>query len=170
MTGQLVDTGGHRRQRVAAPLTQRARIAGLNSNLWMNFDLWITLKMSISNGMARMSVMATLTFRNRDGELIDVPTVAATRFKNEFGSIFEQAALGGAVAITKHNTPKAVLLSYAEFEALTKASMPALDELSGQFDQLLERMQTQRSKSAMASAFDATPEQLGRAAVKAAKR
>jgi hypothetical protein len=48
--------------------------------------------------------------------------------------------------------------------------MPALDELSGQFDQLLERMQTQRSKSAMASAFDATPEQLGRAAVKAAKR
>jgi antitoxin Phd len=139
-------------------------------NLWMKFDLWITLKMSISDGMARMTVMATLTFRNRDGELIDVPTVAATRFKNEFGSIFEQAALGGAVAITKHNTPKAVLLSYAEFEALTKASMPALDELSGQFDQLLERMQTQRSKSAMASAFDATPEQLGRAAVKAAKR
>ena len=117
-----------------------------------------------------MSVMATLTFRNRDGELIDVPTVAATRFKNEFGSIFEQAALGGAVAITKHNTPKAVLLSYAEFEALTKASTPALDDLSDQFDQLLESMQTPQSKSAMASAFDATPEQLGRAAVKAAKR
>ena len=38
--------------------------------------------------------MATLTFRNREGELVDVPTVAATRFKNEFGSIFEQAALG----------------------------------------------------------------------------
>jgi antitoxin Phd len=132
--------------------------------------LLTTLKLSISDEMARMTVMATLTFRNRDGELIDVPTVAATRFKNEFGSIFEQAALGGAVAITKHNTPKAVLLSYAEFEALIKAGMPALDELSGQFDQLLERMQTQRSKSSMASAFDATPEQLGRAAVKAAKR
>jgi antitoxin Phd len=120
--------------------------------------------------MARMSVMATLTFRNRAGELVDVPTVAATRFKNEFGTIFEQAALGGAVAITKHNTPKAVLLSYAEFEALTKASTPALDDLSDQFDQLLERMQSPRSKSAVASAFDATPEQLGSAAVKAAKR
>ena len=59
-----------------------------------------------------------LTYRNRDGELVDVPTVAATQFKNEFGAIFERAALGGAVAITKHNTPKAVLLSYAEFEAL----------------------------------------------------
>ncbi len=113
--------------------------------------------------------MPTLTFRNRDGELVDVPTVAATRFKNEFGAIFEQAALGGAVAITKHNTPKAVLLSYAEFEALTKTSTPALDELTERFDDLLEHMQTQRSKEAMASAFRATPERLGRAAVKAAR-
>jgi hypothetical protein len=31
-------------------------------------------------------------------------------------------------------------------------------------------MQTPKTKSAMTSAFDATPEQLGRAAVKAAKR
>ena len=113
--------------------------------------------------------MPTLTFRNRDGELVDVPTVAATRFKNEFGAIFEQAAVGGAVAITKHNTPKAVLLSYAEFEALTKASAPALDELTERFDTLLERMQTPTAKAAMASAFDATPEQLGRAAVKQAR-
>jgi antitoxin Phd len=119
--------------------------------------------------MARMSVMATLTFRNRDGELVDVPTVAATRFKNEFGTIFEQAALGGAVAITKHNAPKAVLMSYAEFEALTKANTPALDDLSSQFDQLLESMQTPQSRNAMAAAFDATPEQLGRAAVKVAR-
>jgi antitoxin Phd len=119
--------------------------------------------------MARMAIMSTLTFRNRDGELVDVPTVAATRFKNEFGTIFEQAALGGAVAITKHNTPKAVLLSYAEFEALTKAGTPALDDLSDEFDRLLETMQTPQAKSAMASAFDATPQQLGRAAVKAAR-
>jgi prevent-host-death family protein len=112
--------------------------------------------------------MSTLTFRNRDGELVDVPTVAATRFKNEFGAIFEQATTGGAVAITKHNTPRAVLLSYAEFEALTKASTPSLDELTDQFDDLLGRMQTPASKAAMASAFDATPDRLGRAAVKAA--
>ncbi len=116
-----------------------------------------------------MSNMATLTFRNRDGELVDVPTVAATRFKNEFGAIFEQAALGGAVAITKHNTPKAVLLSYAEFEALTMHSVPGLDELTERFDHLLQGMQTPQAKDAMAKAFDATPTQLGRAAVKAAR-
>ena len=113
--------------------------------------------------------MSTLSFRNSEGELVDVPTVAATRFKNEFGAIFEQAALGGAVAITKHNTPKAVLLSYAEFEALTRASSPVLDELTEEFDALLARMQTPSAKSGMAAAFDATPEQLGRAAVKAAR-
>jgi antitoxin Phd len=113
--------------------------------------------------------MSTLTYRNRDGELVDVPTVAATRFKNEFGAIFEQATVDGAVAITKHNTPRAVLLSYAEFQALTRAAVPELDELTEEFDGLLERMQTATSKTAMASAFDATPQQLGRAAVKAAR-
>ena len=113
--------------------------------------------------------MPTLTFRNRDGELVDVPTVAATRFKNEFGAIFEQAALGGAVAITKHNTPKAVLLSYAEFEALTRASSPVLDELDDEFDALLAGMQTAETRAGLAAAFDASPDELGRAAVKAAR-
>ena len=113
--------------------------------------------------------LKALSYRNLDGELVDVPTVAATRFKNEFGAIFEQAALGGAVAITKHNTPKAVLLSYAEFEALTKSASPALDELTDEFDELLAGMQTAASKSAMADAFDATPKELGRAAAKAAR-
>src|SRR3978361_1855583 len=113
--------------------------------------------------------MTTLSFRNRDGELVDVPSVAATQFKNQFGAIFEQASLGGAVAITKHNTPKAVLLSYAEFEALTRAASPVLDELTDEFDALLDRMQTPRSASGLAAAFDAPPDELGRAAVEAAR-
>ncbi|MBA3588559.1 type II toxin-antitoxin system Phd/YefM family antitoxin [Methylibium sp.] len=114
--------------------------------------------------------MRAMTFRNRQGELVDLPTVAASRFKNEFGAIFEQAALGGAVAITKHDAPKAVLLSYAEFESLVQARSPALDDLTLQFDGLLEQMQTPKSKAGMAAAFDASPVQLGRAAVKAAKQ
>ena len=113
--------------------------------------------------------MTTLSFRNRAGELVDVPTVAATRFKNEFGAVFEQATQTGAVAITKHNTPKAVLLSYAEFEALTRANSPVLDELTDEFDTLLDRIQTTRAKKGLAAAFDASPQALGRAAVKAAQ-
>jgi antitoxin Phd len=112
--------------------------------------------------------MSALTFRNRQGELVDIPTVPATRFKNEFGSIFEQATHDGAVAITKHDSLKAVLLSYPEFEALVKGRMPVLDDLTSQFDGLLARLQTPEAKRGMAAAFDASPEELGRAAVEAA--
>jgi prevent-host-death family protein len=112
-------------------------------------------------------IMSALTYRNRQGELVDLPTVAATQFKNAFSSVFEQAALGGAVAITKHDAPKAVLLSYAEFESLVKSRAPALDDLSAQFDGLLAGMQTPKARKGMAAAFDAAPATLGRAAVKA---
>jgi antitoxin Phd len=114
--------------------------------------------------------MATLTFKNSRGELVDVPTVAATRVKNEFGQILEQATHNGAVAITRHDTTKAVLLSVAEFESLVSARARTLDVLSGEFDALLAGMQNQKSRKGMKAAFNASPAQLGRAALKGARR
>ena len=116
-----------------------------------------------------MTTSSALTFRNSHGELVDLPAVAATRLKNEFGSVLEQALRGGAVAITRHETPKAVLVSYDEFQALVRDRAPSLHDLRAEYDVLLARMQTPASKRGMAAAFDATPEQLGRAAVKAAR-
>jgi prevent-host-death family protein len=113
--------------------------------------------------------MTTLTFRNRLGELVDIPTVAATRLKNQFGSILEQAARG-AVAITRHDAPRAVLVSYEDFEALVKGQNQNLGELSAEFDSLLSRMQTRKARKGMHAAFEATPAELGRAAVKAARK
>src|SRR5947209_20493570 len=113
--------------------------------------------------------MTTVSFRNRDGKLVDVPEVTASRLKNEFGTVFEQAAADGAVVITKHDTPRAVLLSYAEFEALTASATPALDDLGERFDALLATMQTPTAKSGVAAAFDASPQEMGAAAVKAAR-
>ncbi len=115
-------------------------------------------------------VMATLTFKNSRGELVDVPRVAATRVKNEFGQILEQATHTGAVAITRHDTTKAVLLSLAEFESLVSARSRTLDALSNEFDELLAGMQTQKSRKGMKAAFNASPAQLGRAAVKGARK
>jgi len=112
----------------------------------------------------------TLTFRNSHGELIDVPEVAATRLKNEFGAILEQALRGGAVAITRHDTPKAVLISYEEFQSLVKARSHSLSDLSAEYNVLLARMQTPKARKGMAAAFNATPAELGRAAVKAARK
>lgn len=111
--------------------------------------------------------MATLAYRNSLGELVDISTVAATRVKNEFAAFLDQASGGGAVAITRHDTLKAVLISYAEFELLIKARTLPLDDLSTEFDGLLARMQTPKAKKGMVTAFAATPAQLGRAAVAA---
>jgi prevent-host-death family protein len=114
--------------------------------------------------------MPALTFRNSHGELVDVPAVAATRLKNEFGTVLEQAVRGGAVAITRHDTPKAVLVSYEEFQALVKERTPSLNDLNAEYDVLLERMQTPKSRKGMEAAFKATPAELGRAAVKTARK
>lgn len=114
--------------------------------------------------------MATLSFKNSRGELVEIPSVAATRVKNEFGRILEQATHNGAVAITRHDTTKAVLVSVAEFESLVSARSRALDALSNEFDELLAKMQTTKSRKAMKAAFNASPAQLGRASVKGVRR
>ena len=114
--------------------------------------------------------MSTLTFRNSQGALVDIPTVAATQVKNEFGAILDKATHRGAVAITRHDTPKAVLLSYEEFQSLVQVRARTLDNLGAEFDDLLDRMQSPKAKKAMGAAFNASPAKLGRAAVKAARK
>lgn len=111
-----------------------------------------------------------LTFRNSQGELVDVPAVAATRLKNEFGTVLEQALRGGAVAITRHDTPRAVLVSYDEFRSLINARSPSLSDLSAEYDVLLASMQTPKAKKGMEAAFGAAPSALGRATVRAARK
>ncbi|MGZ9130300.1 MAG: type II toxin-antitoxin system prevent-host-death family antitoxin [Candidatus Binatia bacterium] len=114
--------------------------------------------------------MSSLGFRNSRGAWVTVPTVAATTVKNEFGTILDRAMRDGAVAITRHDTAKAVLLSYEEFESLAKARSGNLDSLSEEFDDLLETMQSPKAKKAMKAAFNASPAELGRSAVKTAAK
>lgn len=114
--------------------------------------------------------MGILHYRNSRGQLIDVSRVAATKVKNEFGNILEKAMQGEAIAITRHDAPKAVLISYEEFLRLSEHQAPNLDDLSVEFDALLSRMQTPKAKKSMAQAFNAAPDELGRAAVETARR
>lgn len=117
-----------------------------------------------------MSIAPSLTFRNSRGDFVDVPSVAATRVKNEFGQVLEQALQGGAIAITRHDAPKAVLISYEEFKALIKDRTPNLGDLQDEFDVLLANMQTAEARNGMDAAFNAPPAALGKAAVKAANK
>lgn len=109
-------------------------------------------------------------FRNRRGEQVEPRAFSASDAKNQFGRVLETALSDGVVVITKHDAVKAVLVSAEEFAALMAAREPALDSLSREFDGLLARMQTPKSRAGMKGAFEATPTQLGQAAVEGARR
>jgi antitoxin Phd len=94
----------------------------------------------------------------------------ATEAKNEFGRILEQAIQGTTVLITKHDSPRAVLISIDHFQALEEAPQLKLNRLTEQFDTLLERMQTPKARRGMAAAFGANNRQLGKVAVVAARK
>lgn len=111
--------------------------------------------------------MASLTFRNKLGELIDIPSIASTEVKNTFGTVLDRVVAGEPVAITRHDAPRAVLVSFDEFQSLVGSRLQALDALDAEFDGLLEKMQTQKAKDGVAAAFDASPASLGRTAAAA---
>jgi antitoxin Phd len=94
----------------------------------------------------------------------------ATQAKNKFGRVLEMVLQGGAVVITKHDAPKAILISMDEFNKLSHATELTLDSLSEEFDALLARMQSPKARTAMKAAFAASPMELGKAAVDAARK
>lgn len=113
---------------------------------------------------------SSTAFRNHHGQLVDAPTVSASDAKNAFGRVLEAAVRQGMVTITRHDEPRAVLLSMDEYRALSSARERSLDALAGEFDALLTRMQAPGMRSAMQTAFDTPDEALGRIALKATRR
>ncbi|WP_085318167.1 type II toxin-antitoxin system Phd/YefM family antitoxin [Derxia lacustris] len=106
------------------------------------------------------------------GQSVEMPAFSATEVKNEFGRVLETAFAQGAVAITRHDAPKAVLLSLDAWRALTAAAPAPADPLAAlgaEFEALLAGMQTAEARAAGDALFDATPEALGAAAVAAAR-
>jgi antitoxin Phd len=104
------------------------------------------------------------------GETREASSVTATEAKNEFGRILESVIRGTRVFITKHHARKAVLISVDDFDVLSASAHSKLDTLSSEFDALLTRMQARGTRSKMKAAFNASPKQLGRAAVEAATK
>jgi prevent-host-death family protein len=109
------------------------------------------------------------TFRNSRGEALTPSLVSASEAKREFGRVLEMAIQGGAVVITKHDAPHAVLMYVENFNALSGAGQTKLDRLSGEFDTLLTRRQTSKARRGGKAAFDASGKRLGKAAVAAAR-
>lgn len=121
----------------------------------------------VSGGSSQKRVVG---FHKQVTDAFEAPSYTATQAKNEFGHVLDQAIRGATIVITRHDSPRAVLISKERFDAMRQVPQLKLDALSHQFDELLANMQTAEARGAMERAFHATPKQLGRAAVAAARR
>ena len=121
-------------------------------------------------GRRRRRPARVAAFGNSRGETLAPASVTASEAKSEFGRVLEMAIQGGAVVITKHDAPKAVLISVESFNALAGATDRTLDTLSQEFDTLLVRLQAAKARRGMKTAFRASGKQLGRAAVAVARK
>lgn len=101
----------------------------------------------------------------------ELPSVAATELKNQTADVLDRAIEQGALAIRRHDKPRAVLMSMEQYDALTSGGDPLwLEELKAKYSKMLDEMQSPESKAAAERAFNATPEALGEAAVRGAQR
>ncbi|MCC7123824.1 MAG: type II toxin-antitoxin system Phd/YefM family antitoxin [Acidobacteria bacterium] len=96
-------------------------------------------------------------------------SVTASVAKSEFGRVLETALHGGAVVITRHNAPRAVLISVEQFNAMSTADT-TLDTLDHEFDALLDRLQTPAVRRGLKTAFAASGNDAGKAAVAAVRK
>lgn len=104
-----------------------------------------------------------------DPILAELPAFDASTVKNKFRDVAEQAAKG-AIAISRYSRPEFVIMRADEYVRLEKLRRSPLEALTGQFDDLVAKMQSAKSKKAVSSLFAASPSDLGKAAVKAARK
>ena len=137
-------------------------------------SLWGAHMSRIRNSKPTLSRKTTLNSNRLSvaspRERIHSTSVTATDAKNEFARILEIALRGQPVVITKHENPKAVLLSIEDFHALSQTPNVELNLLTAEFDALLDRMQNPEAADAMEAAFSASPRELGRVARKVVRR
>jgi prevent-host-death family protein len=103
-----------------------------------------------------------------DPILSELRAFDASTVKNKFREVAEQAAKG-AIAISRYSRPELVIMTAEEYVRLEKLRRAPLDALTGQFDDLVAKMQTAKSQKAVQTLFGATPADLGKAALKAAR-
>ncbi len=102
--------------------------------------------------------------------LQELPTVTATQLKHSTADVLDQVSAGNAVAVTRHDKARVVLISVEQYNKLTAQESNLLSELRTEYRTMLDEMQSPVQKAAALRAFNATPEELGAAAVLGARR
>jgi prevent-host-death family protein len=105
--------------------------------------------------------------RNPRGEAT-AANVSSTKAKTSFRELIQRAKRG-PVFVTIHKKREAVVMSVDEYEQLLANQRDPLADMAQHFDALVAKMQTSAHAAAVDALFKATPEELGEAAVQAAK-
>jgi len=100
----------------------------------------------------------------------EMPPVTATALKNQTADVLDQILKQGPVAITRHNKTRAVLIPIEQYLQMIEGDAPRLADLRREYQGMLEEMQKPEQKEGAEQAFNASPEELSRAAVEAAAR
>lgn len=124
------------------------------------------LKVTVLATLRMLSLSSNQRVKPREGA--EEILVTSTHAQNAFGEVLKSVIQGRRVVITKHNTRAAVVLPYDQY--LEESGAQRLNTLSAEFDKLLADMQTEKALAGVTAAFDATPAELGKAAVAAARK
>lgn len=95
-------------------------------------------------------------------------SVSSTKAKASIRELIQKAKRG-PVFVTVHKKREAVVMSMDEYEQLLANQRDPLADMAQHFDALVARMQTSAHAAAVDALFNATPAELGKAAVQAAK-
>jgi prevent-host-death family protein len=96
-------------------------------------------------------------------------SVTATEAKNNFGAMLDAITEGKVVVVTRHDAPRAVMLSVDAYEGLAGDEVVDLGALREEFDAFVASLQSPEAPARLQAAFEATPEEVGRAALEAAQ-
>jgi prevent-host-death family protein len=105
-----------------------------------------------------------------DAALKRMPKIAATEIAKQMQDVNDKVSRHGAAVITKHDKPVMVLMTVEHYKKLAAQATPDLDTLTREFDAMVATMQDKGFSAKALAAFNASPAELGRAAVEGARR
>jgi antitoxin Phd len=157
---------GHR---IFGLVMRKSRTIGVkNRDLRKNREFWV-------DKIGKMIILAEMNtiYQTNDEpcpRLQELPTVTATELKQSTADLLDQVSAGKAVAVTRHDKARVVMISIEQYRQLTAQQTDVLSELRVEYRTMLDEMQSPEQKEAAKMLFEATPEELGAAAVRGAQR
>jgi GTP1/Obg family GTP-binding protein len=105
-----------------------------------------------------------------DAALKRMPKIASTEIAKQMQDVNDKVSRHGAAVITKHDKPVMVMMTVDHYKKLAAGATPDLDALTREFDEMVAAMQGKDFSAKALAAFNASPTELGRAAVEGARR